>query len=66
MILSEANDLSFQILAHTKIVTNLNDSNIQGTVFSGFAMQSNVAASKSPLIQVELDDSNSNALDLSK
>jgi len=59
--MSQANDLSFLVLAHTKIVSNLYNPSIQGTLFSGFAMQSNA----SPLIQVELDDLDPSALDIS-
>ena len=66
MIMSQANDLSFQVLAHTKIVTNQYNPSIQGTLFSGFVMQSNVLSVASPLIQVELDDFNPSALDISK
>jgi hypothetical protein len=65
MILSQANDLSFSLYAHTKVVTNVFDPTIIGTVFSGFLVQTNVSGNPSPLIQIELDDLNLSALDLS-
>lgn len=53
--MSEALDGSFMFQSHTKIITNQNPafSNIQGTVNRGFA----VKTSTSPIIQLELDES---------
>ena len=65
MLLSQAKDMSFSLYAHTKVVTNVNDPSIAGTLFSGFSVQTNVSGNPSPLIQIELDDLNFSALDLS-
>lgn len=66
MIVSRANDLSFHVLAHTKIIRSISDSSLGGTVFSGFVVKTNVYGKASPLIQVELDDQDPLALDLSE
>ena len=65
MLLSQANDMSFSLYAHTKIIKNVNEPSIAGTLFSGFLVYTNVSGNSSPIIQIELDDSNSSALDLS-
>ncbi len=61
-ILTQANDLSFRVQMHTKIVTNVNVTSIKGTLYSGFAIKTIV----SPIIQFELDDSIPSQPDLSK
>lgn len=54
-ILSKANDGSFMVQAHTKIITNTANPSIKGTVFRGFALKTTASST----IQIELDDSTS-------
>ena len=54
-ILSKANDNSFLVECHTKIITNTANPSIKGTVYRGFALKT----TESSIIQLELDDSTS-------
>ncbi len=51
-ILTQPNDKSFLVQMHTKIVTNVNDPSIKGTLYSGFAIKTTL----SPIVQFELND----------
>lgn len=53
--MSKANDGSFMVQAHTKIITNTANPSIKGTVFRGFALKTTASST----IQIELDDSTS-------
>lgn len=59
-ILSKADDDSFMVQSHTKIISNIETPSIRGTVYTGFA----VKTTNSPIIQLELDETDPTSPDL--